>query len=409
MAANLTKIVLAYSGGLDTTVILRWLQETYDCEVIAFLADVGQGEELEPACATASKLGVTNIVVKDLRDEFVTDYVWPLLRANAIYEQGYMLGTSIARPLIAAHQVAVAKAHGAEALAHGATGKGNDQVRFELGYLALAPDMQVIAPWRIWDLTSRSKLVAFARDHGIEIPASAAGKPPYSMDANLLHISYEGGELEDPAVKPPADMWRRTIAPTAAPDEPQQISIEFKAGDPVAVNGELLTGARMLECLNDLAGAHGIGRADLVESRFVGMKSRGCYETPGGTLLLQARQALEAITLDREVICLRADLMPRYASMVYNGFWFSPERNLLQGLMDSSQQPVTGLVRCDLYKGNVTVVGREAAGSLYDETIATFEDDGGSYDQRDAQGFIRLNALRLQISARRDGNNDKTK
>lgn len=401
-----SKIVLAYSGGLDTTVILCWLREQYDCEVIPYLADLGQGEETGPAVATAKKLGFDNVVVEDLRDTFVTDYVWPMLRANAKYEGAYLLGTSIARPLIAARQVAVAQQQGADAVAHGATGKGNDQVRFELGYLGLAPDLQVIAPWRIWDLNSRTRLLAYAAEHGIDVAAKRAdGAAPYSMDANLLHISYEGGELENPATKPPADMWLRTVAPEDAPATPQQVEIEFVAGDPVSVDGEQLVGAAMLTRLNELAGAHGIGRADLVESRFVGMKSRGCYETPGGTLLLHTRRALEAITLDREIIRLRDDLMPRYATAVYNGFWFSPERELLQELIDSSSQPVTGTVTVELYKGNISICGRSAAGSLFDESIATFEDDGGSYQQSDAHGFIRLNALRLQMSRRRKQGN----
>lgn len=402
-----SKIVLAYSGGLDTTVILCWLREQYSCEVIPYLADLGQGEELGPAVERARNLGFDNVVVEDLRDTFVTDYVWPMFRANALYEGTYLLGTSIARPLIAARQVAAAAKFGADAVAHGATGKGNDQVRFELGYLALAPDLQVIAPWRIWDLTSRSRLLDYARTQDIEVAdARADGEAPYSMDANLLHISYEGGELEDPASAPPATMWRRTVDAAAAPDTARQVTLEFAAGDPVAVDGERLAGAAMLMRLNELAGAHGIGRTDLVESRFVGMKSRGCYETPGGTLLLAARRAMESITLDREVIRLRDDLMPRYATLVYNGFWFSPERLLLQGLLDESQKPVTGTVTCELYRGAVTIKGRAAAGSLFDPRIATFEDDGGSYDQRDADGFIKLNALRLQVSQRRDHGSD---
>lgn len=398
---NPQKIVLAYSGGLDTTVILCWLRDKFSAEVIPFIADVGQGEELTPAVERANSLGFANVVVKDLRDEFVTDYVWPLLRANAQYEGSYLLGTSIARPLIAAAQVACAKENAADAVAHGATGKGNDQVRFELGYLGLAPELQVIAPWRIWDLNSRAKLLEFAKQQGIDIPTNA-GEAPYSMDANLLHISYEGGVLENPANAPTAEMWQRTVAIAEAPDKAQTVEIEFHAGDPVAVDGEKLTGAAMLAKLNEVAGAHGIGRADLVESRFVGMKSRGCYETPGGTLVLAARRALEAITLDREVMRIREDLMPRYATMVYNGFWFSPERRLLQSLFDQSSQPVTGTVVVELYKGNITIVARTAPGSLFDENIATFEDDGGSYDQADANGFIRLNALRLKMAAKRE-------
>ena len=399
-----TKIVLAYSGGLDTSVILCWLKETYGCEVIGYMADLGQGGEIEGARETARKLGIDDLVVEDLRDTFVTDYVWPMLRANASYENDYLLGTSIARPLIAARQVTVARQRGADALAHGATGKGNDQVRFELGYLSLAPDIKVIAPWRIWDLNSRGKLMAYAKDHGIAVPEQReGGEAPYSMDANLLHVSYEGGELEDPGASPPEGMWRRTVSPRDAPDKPEEIELGFESGDPVSVNGEGLAGADMLERLNKVAGENGVGRADLVESRYVGMKSRGCYETPGGTLLLKARRALESITLDREVMRLRDDLMPRYATMVYNGYWHSPERMLLQGLVDESQKPVTGAVRCELFKGNVTIKGRESDNSLHDANVSTFEDDDGAYDQQDAHGFIRLNALRLQMSARRDG------
>ena len=397
------KVVLAYSGGLDTSVIVRWLQREYECEVVAYLADLGQGGEIDAAVATARELGVADVVVEDLRDTFVTDYVWPLLRANARYEGEYLLGTSIARPLIAARQVAVAQRLGADALAHGATGKGNDQVRFELGYLALAPDIEVIAPWRVWKLNSRSKLLEFARAEGIKLAAGRSDdEPPYSMDANLLHVSYEGGELEDPARAPPAAMWQRTVAPEDAPSEPATHEIEFSAGDPVALDGAKLAGAAMLAALNELAGAHGVGRADLVESRFVGMKSRGCYETPGGTLLHAARRALEALTLDREVMRLRDDLMPRYAALVYNGLWFAPERKLLQQLFDASAAPVCGTVRCRLYKGGVQIAGRSSPHSLYDEAIATFEDDAGSYHQGDAAGFIKLNALRLQLGARRD-------
>ncbi len=398
------KAVLAYSGGLDTSVILRWLQDEYKCEVVAYTADIGQGEEVGPAREKAEALGACEVVVEDLRDEFVTGYVWPMFRANAVYEGEYLLGTSIARPLIAARQVAVARRLGADAIAHGATGKGNDQVRFELGYLALAPEIAVIAPWREWDLNSRERLMSYAKANGIEIPdVRSGGKAPYSMDANLLHVSYEGGELEDPAAAPPQDMWRRTVSPQDAPDSPAEVTIGFAAGNPVTVNGEELAGAAMLTRLNELAGANGVGRADLVESRYVGMKSRGCYETPGGTLLLKARRALESITLDREVMRLRDDLMPRYAAMVYEGYWFSPERLLLQRLFDESQAPVTGEVRCELLKGCVTVTGRESDGSLHDPGVSTFEDDGGAFRQADAHGFIRLNALRLQTSARRDG------
>ena len=386
--------------------IVRWLQREYECEVIAYLADLGQGGEIEPAVQTARGLGVADVVVEDLRDIFVTNYVWPMMRANAKYEGEYLLGTSIARPLIAARQVAVANERGADALSHGATGKGNDQVRFELGYFALAPDMLVIAPWRIWDLNSRSKLLEFARNEGIELAKGRTDdEPPYSMDANLLHISYEGGELENPANAPSEDMWSRTVSPERAPDRPQEVSLEFAHGDPVAIDGEKLEGAAMLTRLNEIAGAHGVGRADLVESRFVGMKSRGCYETPGGTLLHACRRALESITLDREVMRLRDDLMPRYATLVYNGLWFSPERKLVQGIFDESSRPVTGTVVCSVYKGGVRITGRSSKQSLYDDSIATFEDDAGSYDQRDAEGFIRLNALRLQLSARRDNAN----
>lgn len=403
-----SKIVLAYSGGLDTSVILCWLQETYGCEVVCYMADLGQGGEIDAAEKNARALGVNEVVIEDLKDTFVTDYVWPMLRANAAYEHDYLLGTSIARPLIAARQVAVAKELGADALSHGATGKGNDQVRFELGYLSLAPGITVIAPWRIWDLNSRGKLMEYAKSHGIAIPEQRKkGEAPYSMDANLFHISYEGGELEDPGTTPPGDMWKRTVSPKDAPDTSCEIEIEFASGDPVAVDGKRLSGAAMLEQLNKIAGENGVGRADLVESRFVGMKSRGCYETPGGTLLHKARRALEAITLDREVMRLREDLMPRYAALVYNGFWFSPERKLLQVLVDESQKPVSGTVRCELFKGNVSIKGRQSQNSLHDPGISTFEDDQGSYDQQDAHGFIRLNALRLQTSARRDDKNEK--
>ncbi|MBF2734787.1 MAG: argininosuccinate synthase [Betaproteobacteria bacterium AqS2] len=400
MTAKPSKIVLAYSGGLDTSVILRWLQDRYDCAVVAYIADLGQGEDLELIAARAKEYGAAEVVVEDLQDEFVNDFVLPMFRANAVYEGEYLLGTSIARPLIAKQQVAAARQHGADALAHGATGKGNDQIRFELGYLALAPNLAVIAPWRIWDLQSRQSLLAYAKERGIAIP-DATDKPPYSMDANLLHISYEGGELEDPANEPKPEMWQRTAAPQEAPDKPEKVKIEFEKGDPVAVNGEKLAGAAMLARLNELAGRHGVGRADIVESRFTGMKSRGCYETPGGTLLLKARRALEALTLDREVMRLKDDLMPRYATMVYNGLWFSPERLLLQKLIDEAARHVAGSVTCELYRGGVTVAARASANSLHDESIASFEEDGG-YDQRDAEGFIKLNALRLQTWARRD-------
>ena len=396
------RIVLAYSGGLDTSVILAWLKETYACPVIAYCADVGQGGELVSARQRAEEIGAEAVVVEDLRTEFVRDYVFPLFRANAVYEGSYLLGTSIARPLIAARQVAIARARGADALAHGATGKGNDQVRFELAYLALAPNLQVIAPWRLWDLNARSKLLAYARRNGIATVASTEVQTPYSTDANLLHISYEGGELEDPDVTPAAAMWQRTVDPLAAPTEGQEIKLSFQAGDPVAVDGEELAPAALLSRLNSIAGAHGIGRLDIVENRYVGMKSRGCYETPGGTLLLAARRALETITLDREVMRLREDLMPRYAEMVYNGYWFSPERKLLQTLFDESQQPVCGCVRLRLYKGAISILGRSSELSLYEANLSTFEDDQGAFDQRDAGGFIRLNALRLHLNRIRD-------
>ncbi len=402
MVSKPRKIVLAYSGGLDTSVILLWLKENYACEVVAYLADLGQDENLDAAARRAKDLGATEVVVEDLQATFVEDYVWPMLRANAMYESSYLLGTSIARPLIATRQVAAAAKYEADALAHGATGKGNDQIRFELCYLALAPDIQVIAPWRKWDLNSRSKLLDYAERHGVDVADKRAGnQAPYSMDANLLHISYEGGELEDIAASPSPDMWIRTVAPQQAPDDAQHVQIEFEAGDPVAVDNKRLKGADLLRHLNQIAGRHGIGRADLVESRFVGMKSRGCYETPGATLLMQARRALEAITLDREVIRLRDDLMPRYATLVYNGLWFSPERELLQNMFDRSQACVTGTVNCQLYKGTVTITSRASKFSLVDQRIASFEDDAGVYNQADAEGFIKLNALRLQTLARR--------
>lgn len=398
---NINKVVLAYSGGLDTSVILAWLRETYQCEVVTFTADIGQGEEVAPARQKAQQGGACEIIIEDLREEFVRDYVFPMFRANAVYEGSYYLGTSIARPLIAKRQVEIAAASGADAVAHGATGKGNDQVRFELGYYALSPSIRVVAPWREWDLNSREKLLAYAEARGIGVEQKRGGAAPYSMDANLLHISYEGGELEDPAVAAPADMWRRTVEIADAPDAAESLTLEFSAGDPVRADGEALPPAAMLQRLNEIAGRHGIGRADLVESRYVGMKSRGCYETPGGTVLLQARRALEALTLDREVIRLRDDLMPRYAGLVYNGYWWSPERTLLQQLMDASQQPVNGRVFLHLHKGNVIVRGRESDNSLFSERIATFEDDDGAYDQRDAEGFIKLNALRLRLLAQK--------
>lgn len=394
---KINKAVLAYSGGLDTSVILLWLREHYGCSVATFTADIGQGEEIEPARAKARQLGVQEIYIEDLREEFVRDYVWAMFRANAVYEYDYLLGTSIARPLIAKRQVEIAAAIGADAVAHGATGKGNDQVRFELGYLAHAPDIKIIAPWREWDLNSRKKLLAYAHKNNIPVEQKRGAAAPYSMDANLLHISYEGGELENPATPAAAAMWQRTVSPQDAPDSAEDIKIEFVCGDAVTINGVAFSPAALLAKLNELGGKHGIGRADIVENRYVGMKSRGCYETPGGTILLRARQTLETITLDREVLRLRQDLMPRYAALVYNGYWFSPERKLLQALFDESQKPVCGAVTLELYKGNIIVRGRESDGSLFDETIASFEDDGGAYNQRDAEGFIRLNALRLRL------------
>ena len=394
---NIGKVVLAYSGGLDTSVILLWLRETYGCEVITFTADLGQGEEIEPARAKAQQFGVKEIYIEDLREEFVSHYVWPMFRANAVYEHDYLLGTSIARPLIAKRQVEIAAATNADAVAHGATGKGNDQVRFELGYLALAPDIQVIAPWREWDLLSREKLLAYARARGIPVEQKRGAAAPYSMDANLLHISFEGGELEDPARPPNDDMWQRTQSLQDAPNRAEEVMIDFVAGDAVAVQGQEMTPANILAALNSLGGKHGIGRHDIVENRYVGMKSRGCYETPGGTVLLRARKALETLVLDREVMRLRLDLMPRYAALVYNGYWWSPERKLLQTLFDESQQQMNGRVVLRLYKGNCEIVSRESDDSLFSASTATFEDDGGAYNQKDAEGFIRLNALRLRL------------
>ncbi|HVY04454.1 MAG TPA: argininosuccinate synthase [Burkholderiales bacterium] len=398
------KVVLAYSGGLDTSVILKWLQDTYDCEVVTFTADIGQGEELEPARKKAKKFGVRQIYIEDLREEFVRDFVFPMFRANALYEGEYLLGTSIARPLIAKHLVEIARKTGADAISHGATGKGNDQVRFELGAYALMPDVKVIAPWREWDLLSRDKLLAYADKHGIPVDFKKrkGGGAPYSMDANLLHISYEGGILEDPDFEPEDSMWRITVPPEKAPNRPEHVELEYRRGDIVAVNGKKMTPAQVLTKLNEVGGKHGIGRLDIVENRYVGMKSRGCYETPGGTIMLKAHRAIESITLDREVLALKDDLMPRYARMIYNGYWFSPERVLLQSLIDESQKPVNGTVRLKLYKGTVLVVGRKSkSDSLFDSRIATFDDDKGAYNQADAAGFIRLNALRLRIGAKR--------
>jgi argininosuccinate synthase len=396
------KVVLAYSGGLDTSVILKWLQDTYGCEIVTFTADIGQGEELAPAREKARKLGVKEIFVDDLREEFVRDFVFPMFRANAIYEGEYLLGTSIARPLIAKRQIEIARKTGADAVAHGATGKGNDQVRFELGYYALEPNIRVIAPWREWTLGSREKLLEYAQEHGIPIEGRRKSGSPYSMDANLLHISYEGRILEDPSREPEEDMWRWTVSPEKAPKRGEYVELEYRKGDIVAVNGKKSSPARVLAELNRLGGKHGIGRLDLVENRYVGMKSRGCYETPGGTIMLKAHRAIESICLDREVAHLKDDLMPRYASLIYNGYWWSPERALLQTLIDASQRGVNGRVRLKLYKGNVTVVGRDSkADSLFDQGIATFEDDRGAYNQADASGFIRLNALRMRIAANR--------
>jgi len=400
---NVRKVVLAYSGGLDTSVILKWLQDTYECEVITFTADIGQGEELAPARAKARKFGVKQIFIDDLREEFVRDFVFPMFRANAVYEGEYLLGTSIARPLIAKRLVEIARKTGADAISHGATGKGNDQVRFELGAYALMPDVRVIAPWREWDLTSREKLLQYAVAHDIPVEGKKkkGGGAPYSMDANLLHISYEGGILEDPDYEPEESMWRITVSPEKAPKRPEYVELTYRHGDIVAVNGRRLTPAKVLATLNRLGGRHGVGRLDLVENRYVGMKSRGCYETPGGTIMLKAHRAIESITLDREVLALKDDFMPRYARLVYNGYWFSPERRALQVLIDHTQGHVNGTVRVKLYKGTVLVTGRSSkADSLFDASISTFEDDGGAYNQADAEGFIRLNALRLRIAAK---------
>ena len=398
------KVVLAYSGGLDTSIILKWLQDTYNAEVVTFTADIGQGEEVEEAREKAIKLGVKpeNIFIEDLREDFVRDYVFPMFRANAIYEGEYLLGTSIARPLIAKRQIEIAKQVGAEALAHGATGKGNDQVRFELGYYALKPDIKVIAPWREWDLNSREKLLAYAEKHGIPINRHGK-KSPYSMDANLLHISYEGGILEDPWAEPEEDMWRWTVSPEKAPNTPEYIEIEFEKGDAVAINGSKMTPAGILETLNEYGKKHGIGRLDIVENRFVGMKSRGCYETPGGTILLKAHRAIESITLDKGEAHLKDEIMPKFAELIYNGFWFSPERAALQELIDKTQENCNGTVKLKLYKGNVTVVGRKSPNSLFSPEFATFEEDS-VYNQKDAEGFIKLNALRFIIEGYARGN-----
>ncbi len=400
--ATVNKVVLAYSGGLDTSVIVRWLQDTYQCEVVTFTADIGQGEEVEPARAKARALGVKEIYIEDLREEFVRDYVFPMFRANAIYEGEYLLGTSIARPLIAKRLVEIAGETGADAISHGATGKGNDQVRFELGAYALKPGIKVIAPWREWDLTSRETLMAYCEKHNIPVDfAKNRKKSPYSMDANLLHISYEGGVLENTWTEAEEDMWRWSVSPEAAPDKPEYLELSFQNGDVVAVNGEQLSPAQILESLNKKGGAHGIGRLDIVENRYVGMKSRGCYETPGGTILLKAHRAIESITLDREVAHLKDSFIERYASMIYNGYWWSPERLMLQQAIDASQNFVNGDVRLKLFKGSVSVVGRRSDNSLFDEKIATFEEDAGAYNQKDAEGFIKLNALRMRIAAQK--------
>ncbi|MCH1515079.1 MAG: argininosuccinate synthase [Alphaproteobacteria bacterium] len=395
---NINKVVLAYSGGLDTSVILKWLQEEYNCEVITFTADLGQGEDIEPARAKAEMLGIKNIFIEDLREEFVSDFVFPMFRANALYEGQYLLGTSIARPLIAKRQIEIARELGADAVSHGATGKGNDQVRFELGYYALQPDIKVIAPWREWDLSSRTKLIAYAEANQIPVPMDKRGEAPFSVDANLLHISAEGKVLEDPAVAAEEYVFSRTVAPEDAPDTATEISLTFNSGNPVALNGTALSPATLLTELNRLGGMNGIGRLDLVENRFVGMKSRGIYETPGGTILLAMRRAMESITLDREAAHLKDELMPRYAKIIYNGFWFSPERTMLQAAIDASQDMVNGEVRAKLYKGNIMITSRTSPNSLYSEELVTFEEGAADYDHHDAHGFIRLNALRLRVS-----------
>ena len=401
--SDIKKVVLAYSGGLDTSIILKWLQDTYGCEVVTFTADIGQGEEVEPARAKARAMGVKEIYIEDLKEEYARDFVFPMFRANTIYEGEYLLGTSIARPLIAKRLVEIANETGADAISHGATGKGNDQVRFELGAYALKPDVKVIAPWREWDLTSREKLMQYAEQHNIPVDFKKQGKKsPYSMDANLLHISYEGGVLEDPWCEPEEDMWRWSVAPEQAPDKPTYIELTYQQGDIVAIDGQAMSADKVMALLNKLGGENGIGRADIVENRYVGMKSRGAYETPGGTIMLKAHRAIESITLDREVAHLKDDLMPRYASLIYNGYWWSPERRMLQEMIDASQATVNGVVRVKLYKGNVSVAGRKSdTDSLFDANIATFEDDAGAYNQKDAEGFIKLNALRMRIAAKR--------
>ena len=399
--SDINKVVLAYSGGLDTSVIVRWLQETYQCEVVTFTADLGQGEEVEPARAKAEALGVKEIYIEDLREEFVSEYVFPMFRANTIYEGEYLLGTSIARPLIAKRLVEIAEETGADAISHGATGKGNDQIRFELGAYALNPAVQVIAPWRDWDLTSRETLLAYCEQHGIPVEQKRGKKSPYSMDANLLHISYEGAILEDPWAEPEEAMWRWSVSPETAPDQAEDIVLGFKNGDPVSINGQVMSPATLLAELNTIGGRHGIGRLDIVENRYVGMKSRGCYETPGGTIMLKAHRALESITLDREVAHFKDSLIAKYADLIYNGYWWSPERKMMQAAIDESQAVVNGDVRLKVYKGSVTVTGRRSDQSLFDEAIATFEDDAGAYNQKDAEGFIKLNALRLRTAAKK--------
>lgn len=399
MSESIKKAVLAYSGGLDTSVILKWLQETYSCEVVTFTADIGQGEEVGEARSKAEAMGVKEIFIDDLREEFARDFVFPMFRGNTVYEGEYLLGTSIARPLIAKRQIEIANQTDADAVSHGATGKGNDQVRFELGFYALKPDVHVIAPWREWDLNSRVKLLAYAKQHGIAVPDQGKNKSPYSMDANLLHISYEGNLLEDPWVEPEAEMWRWTVSPEQAPDKALELELSYQQGDIVAINKQAMSPAKVMETLNKLAGEYGVGRADLVENRYVGMKSRGCYETPAGTVMLKAHRAIESITLDREVAHLKDELMPRFASLIYNGYWWSPECQLLRQTIDATQVSVNGDIRLKLYKGNVIVTGRQSQDSLFDANIATFEDDQGAYNQGDAEGFIKLNALRMRIAS----------
>ena len=399
--SQINKVVLAYSGGLDTSVILKWLEENYHCEVVTFTADVGQGEELEPAREKAQSMGVKEIYIDDLREEFARDFVFPMFRANALYEGEYLLGTSIARPLIAKRLIEIASETQADAISHGATGKGNDQVRFELGAYALNPDIKIIAPWREWTLSSRESLIAYAQRNAIPIERKHGDVDPYSMDANLLHISYEGGILEDPWQEPPEDMWLWSVSPEQAPDEPTYVELEYRNGDIIAIDGNAMTPAQVIARLNALGGANGVGRADIVENRYVGMKSRGCYETPGGTIMLKAHRAIESITLDREVAHLKDEMMPRYASLIYNGYWWSPERKLLQQMIDASQATVNGTVQVKLYKGNVMVAGRRSDNSLFDASIATFGEDAGAYNQKDAEGFIKLNALRMRIAAKK--------